>query len=64
MASCKNCKIYRKEYDEFRQEFDDEIVVNDTNPPNHYCAMYDDNIPPDIFYNGADCPYYEPKQST
>lgn len=61
MALCGNCKIYNTKYDEFRQDWNDTI----TEPPApnlpHHCIMYEDNIPDDIFYNGANCPFYEPK---
>ena len=50
--------FWRADYDEFRQGFDDTIKVDNSAPLNHYCVMYDDNIPPDIFYAGAECQYF------
>ena len=59
MALCDNCKNYKKEYDEFRQSFDD--VIDGDKQEKHFCTMYDDHIPHNIFYKGSDCPYYLPK---
>jgi len=50
---------YSKEHDEFRQRYDD--VIDGDKLEKHYCPMYDDYIPHDIFYKGGDCPYYVKK---
>lgn len=59
MALCDNCLFYDKAEDEFRQEYDDCLVVGYDEPPKHYCPMYDNNIPMKIFYKNADCQFYE-----
>lgn len=61
MAKCYNCLFYDKSYDDFRQEYDDVIKIGDDQPPKHYCSMYDSNIPADIFYKEAACPFFVPK---
>ena len=40
MALCDNCLFYKKEQDEFRQEYDDVIVIDSKEKPHHYCPMY------------------------
>jgi hypothetical protein len=47
----------KKSYDEFRALYDDVIEERNTNEK-HFCPMYDDAIPNDIYYEGGDCPYY------
>ena len=48
-----------EEYDMFRQEHDDAIIEAEEGlPEKHHCIMYDDFIPRDIYYNGADCKRY------
>lgn len=56
MALCDTCMFYNKQYDEFRQQYDD--VIDGENREKHFCTMYDDNIPLDITYKNADCPHY------
>lgn len=58
MALCDTCVNNIKSYDEFRQKYDDTIIKNGDKRKKHYCPMNDDNIPLDIWYNNADCPYY------
>lgn len=61
MASpCNKCLFYDKQYDNFRQEYDDIIVLGNNQPEAHYCPMYLDNIPNAIFYDGAKCEFFEP----
>lgn len=59
MVLCDNCVFYKKEYDSFRQNYDD--IVDGDKRTKHYCPMYDDHIPHGIFYNGDDCPFHEAK---
>lgn len=61
MALCDNCMFLTKNHDEFRQMFDDTIVIDGDERQKHYCPMYNDHIPFDIFYENADCPYYIPQ---
>ena len=55
---CDTCMNYRKEFDEFRQQFDDIIVIDNTRPEPHFCPMYDNRIPDGIYYNGDTCEFY------
>ena len=55
---CSTCKIYNKNVDELRSAYDDNIYEKD-NRQKHGCVMYDDYIPQKIWYNNADCPFYE-----
>lgn len=55
---CDTCLNYNKSIDEFRQSFVDVEIVNDNSLEQHFCPMYDDHIPHDIYHKGADCPYY------
>lgn len=62
MALCDNCLFYKKEQDEFRQNYDDVVVIDSKEKPHHYCPMYNDHIPQEIWYNNGNCPYYEKKE--
>ena len=55
---CDNCIFYRKEEDEFRQQFVDMIVLDSNAPEPHFCPMYDDQIPDGIYYKGESCDLY------
>lgn len=61
---CERCLNYSKQLDEFRQQYDDVIVIDSTEPGKHYCPMYDDNIPAEIFYNNAECEFFVEKGET
>lgn len=61
MALCDSCKWYDKENDDFRGNYDDRMKENDKRE-NHYCIMYDDSIPKEIWYENGDCPYYRRKE--
>ena len=58
MALCNSCPFFKREYDDFRKEYDDVIEEGKTKEK-HYCPMYADHIPFDIFYKNADCDFYE-----
>ena len=53
--------FYNREYDEFRSQFDDEVVIGKPEEQNHFCISYSDHIPDDIYHNGAECPFYQAK---
>ena len=55
---CDTCINYRKEFDVFRQQYNDMIVIDDTRPEPHFCPMYDSRIPDRVYYDGHDCDYY------
>lgn len=55
---CDTCLNYKKEYDEFRQSYDDVIVLGDKRPEAHFCPMYDNRIPDGIYYDGDNCELY------
>lgn len=62
MALCSKCTFMNKQYDEFRQDYNDAIVVGNTTVE-HFCPMYDDHIPNGIYYKGEKCEYYMEKQT-
>ena len=62
MALCDNCIFYRKEFDEFRQQYVDAVVVGSEEPEEHFCQMYTDHIPSGIFYNNEKCEFYLNKE--
>lgn len=59
MALCDSCMFYDKKHDEFRQQYDDTVEVNGDKREKHYCPMYDDYIPYNIFYDNGKCEYYQ-----
>ena len=60
MALCDTCLLYSKQYDEFRQRYND--VIDGDKKEKHFCTMYNDNIPHNIFYNNGECQYYNKKE--
>ena len=62
MALCDTCINYNKEYDEYRQQFDDVIQLNGDKREKHHCLMYDDYIPNKIFHENGKCPYFMSKE--
>lgn len=60
---CDTCLNYKKEYDEFRQQYVDLIVIGKTRPEPHFCPMYDNNIPDEIYHDGAQCEFYIRKET-
>lgn len=59
MALCDTCLHYMQKFDELRQNFDDVIVEKAKDKrQKHFCPMYDDNIPNEIYYENADCMFY------
>ena len=61
MALCDNCEFYNKDYDIFRQTYDDCEVVNGDNREKHFCVMHDDFIPMNIAYDNGSCSYFVEK---
>lgn len=47
-----------EKYDAFRQSFND-ILVDGKSVEYHYCDMYDDHIPREIYDGNAKCEFYE-----
>lgn len=64
MALCDNCLYYQKEYADFRKLYEDVIQINGDKREKDFCIMYDDFIPLKITYDGADCPYFLPKEES
>lgn len=62
MPQCEKCAFYNQEYDETLQEYDDTIIIGDDRE-RHHCTMYDDIIPPDVWYNGGDCQFFFDKEA-
>ena len=58
MALCDTCNWYDKEYDEFRERYDDRIKDGGDQREKHHCPAYDNIIPPKIWYENGNCPYY------
>lgn len=61
MALCSKCIFMNKRYDEFRQSYNDAVPVSDKQTQ-HFCPMYDDAIPNDIYYKDGDCQHYQPTE--
>lgn len=61
MALCDKCIFMQKEYDDFQRLYDDAVRDGDTKE-NHFCPMYDDRIPQEIYYDGAECEYFSEKE--
>ena len=59
MALCDTCAFFSESFDEFRQKFDD--VIDGDKQEKHFCTMYDDHIPHNIYHKNGDCPFYLPK---
>lgn len=64
MAFCNKCVNYDKNYSEFRKLYEDVIKIDGDKREKDYCIMYDDFIPLKITYDGADCPYFLPKEES
>lgn len=62
MALCSSCFFFDEEYDDFRKQYDD-VVKEKKEPEKHYCPMYYDHIPHDIYHKNADCDYYEKRDA-
>ena len=60
-AQCSKCLFYDEKYDNFRQEYDDVIVVDNDQPPKHFCLLYESGIPSNIFYDGNACKFFVEK---
>jgi len=58
MALCDSCIFYNKQYDELRQET---IDTKNLNGGEHFCFMYQQEIPAAIWQHNADCEYFEKK---
>lgn len=62
MALCSKCVFYDERYDGFRQDYNDAVPTTDSRLQ-HFCPMYDDNIPNGIYYDNEDCPFYQSKEN-
>ena len=62
MALCKNCAFMNERYDQFRQEYNDAVPVDDKQTQ-YFCPMYDDHIPNDIYYENGKCQFYQSKEN-
>ena len=54
MGLCKSCSLYSEHYDNLSRDFND---IGDEN--NHFCPMYENGMPEQIFAGNGDCDYYE-----
>lgn len=57
MALCDKCLFMTDSYDDFRQAYNDVEIIGD-NTVEHFCPMYDDHIPNNIYYEGGACERY------
>jgi hypothetical protein len=64
MAFCNKCVNYDKNYSEFRKLYEDVIKIDGDKREKDFCTMYDDFIPLKITYDGANCPYFLPKEES
>lgn len=62
MALCKRCAFMNERYDEFRQSYNDAVPTADKQVQ-HFCPMYDDNIPNEIYYGNGSCEFHQPKEN-
>ena len=62
MGLCNKCVFMSEKYDNIRRNHDD-VVVDGKNESHHYCPMYDDHVPNDIYFGSADCKYFDSKYS-
>jgi hypothetical protein len=53
MRKCESCVFWDKEYDKLQQEWDDMLIEGEKE--RHHCIWYRSHIPPEIYYEGADC---------
>ena len=53
MESCKTCILYSEEFDDLHRDFND--VGNETE---HFCPMYEDNIPDGVFDGKKSCDFH------
>lgn len=58
MALCDKCAFMNDRYDEFRQSYNDAVPVNES-MVQHFCPMYDDHIPNEIYYGGGECEFFQ-----
>lgn len=58
MALCDKCAFMDKRYDQFRQDYNDAEVIGERTEQ-HFCPMYNDHIPEDIYYGNGDCVFYD-----
>ena len=61
MARCDTCALMSREYDGLCRDHDDIRVDGDT-ADRHYCPMYDDCIPAEIYNGEEDCKFYDPAE--
>lgn len=53
MESCKTCLLYSEKFDDLHRDFND--VGNETE---HFCPMYEDNIPDGVFDGKKSCDFH------
>ena len=58
MGRCDTCALMIEEYDALRRDHDDVRIEGDETD-HHYCPMYDDHIPADIYDGSAKCKFYD-----
>ena len=61
MGSCENCFFYSKEDDDFRQKFDDMLIVGESRVK-HYCEQYPAGIPHGVWNGTKKCGHFWDKE--
>ena len=64
MALCEKCEFYNRNYANLRKNFDDCEIIDGDKREKDYCMMYEDFIPLNITYEGADCPFFLKKEES
>ena len=60
VSDCKGCFFYDEEQDEFRQKYNDVIVIGEDLDEQHFCGAFEP-IPAGVFEGERSCPKYLPK---
>lgn len=58
MALCNSCIFFSKDYDEQRKQYEDTIKEY-PHKERHFCQMFLNGIPKNVFYKNGYCPFYE-----
>lgn len=54
MNNCENCMFYSQEHSDFIAQFQDSAAVNEK-PKEHFCMIFSDGIPGDVWAGKQEC---------
>ena len=54
MGSCKECLFYKQEYSDFIEQYEDS-TADKAKPKEHFCQIYTDGIPSNIWNGKETC---------